>query len=53
MWANAGDQWVPTPIWLPQIPMSIGAILLAVALWDYLSRLLVNRKTAIVGEAVE
>ncbi len=53
LWAETGDEWVFTPLWLPQLPMSIGTILLAVALWDYLSRLLVNRETAIVREAVE
>lgn len=52
LWAASGDDWVFTPLWLPQIPMSIGTVLLAVALWDYLSRLLVNRETAIVKEAV-
>jgi len=53
LWAASGDEWVFTPLWLPQIPMSIGTVLLAVALWDYLSRLLVTRQTAIVKEAVE
>jgi hypothetical protein len=33
--------------------MSIGAILLAVCVWDYLTRLLIERETAIVGESVE
>ncbi|MEM7056033.1 MAG: TRAP transporter small permease [Pseudomonadota bacterium] len=28
------------PLWQPQIPMSIGAVLLAVALWDHLYRIL-------------
>ncbi|MEM9129461.1 MAG: TRAP transporter small permease, partial [Pseudomonadota bacterium] len=49
----SGDEWVFTPLWLPQIPMSIGTVLLAVALWDYLSRLLVTRQTPIVKEGVE
>jgi len=53
LWAETGGEWVFTPLWLPQLPMSIGAILLAIALWDYLSRLLVTRKTAIIREAVE
>lgn len=53
LWANTGSDWVFTPLWLPQIPMSIGAILLAIALWDYLTRLLVTGQTAIVREAVE
>ena len=53
IWANTGSEWVYTPIWLPQLPMSIGTILLAVALWDALTRLLVTGETSIVGEAVE
>ena len=53
LWAASGSEWVFTPLWLPQLPMSIGTILLSIALWDYLSRLLVTRKTAIVKEGVE
>ncbi|MCP5037891.1 MAG: TRAP transporter small permease [Rhodobacteraceae bacterium] len=53
IWAKTGSEWVYTPMWLPQLPMSIGAVLLAVALWDNLTRLLVNRESSIVGEAVE
>ncbi len=53
MWAATGPEWVYTPVWLPQIPMSIGSTLLAIALWDMLTRLLVNGKTSIVGESVE
>ncbi len=53
IWAETGSDWVYTPVWLPQIPMSIGTVLLAVALWDALTRLLVRRVSAIVGEAVE
>lgn len=52
LWAASGDEWVFTPLWLPQIPMSIGTVLFAVALWDYLSRLLVTRQSAIVSEGV-
>jgi hypothetical protein len=40
-------------MWLPQLPMSFGAILLAVALWDHFFRLLIDRETSIIGEAVE
>ena len=42
-----------TPVWLPQLAMSVGTILLAVAIWDYLYRLLIFRETQIVREAVE
>lgn len=53
MWAETGSDWVYTPVWLPQLPMSIGTVLLAIALWDHLTRLLVFRKSSIEGEAVE
>lgn len=42
-----------TPVWIPQLAMSIGTILLALALWDTLIRLLVTGKNPIVSEAVE
>jgi TRAP-type C4-dicarboxylate transport system permease small subunit len=53
LWASTGSDWVFTPVWLPQLPMSLGTTLLAIALWDHLSRLLVDRETSIKGEAVE
>lgn len=53
MWAKTGSEWVYTPIWLPQLPMSIGTVLLAVAIWDYLTRLLAFRETQIHGEILE
>ncbi len=53
LWARSGDGWVHTPLWLPQIPMCVGSVLLAVALWDHLSRLLVTGESMIVKEAVE
>lgn len=53
MWAETGSEWVYTPVWLPQIPMSIGTVLLAIALWDNLTRLLVNHESSIKRETVE
>lgn len=53
LWANTGDDWVFTPIWLPQLPMSVGTVLLAVALWDNLTRLAVTKERPIVSEVVE
>jgi TRAP-type C4-dicarboxylate transport system permease small subunit len=44
---------VYTPIWIPQVAMSIGTILLAIALWDTLYRMLVTGVNPIVSEAVE
>lgn len=42
-----------TPVWIPQLAMSIGTILLAIALWDTLTRLLVTGTNPIVSESVE
>jgi len=53
MWEAAGSEWVYTPMWLPQIPMSIGAVLLAVALWDNLYRLLITYENPIRSEKVD
>ncbi|NKX39852.1 TRAP transporter small permease, partial [Rhodobacteraceae bacterium R_SAG5] len=53
LWAESGSGWVYTPVWLPQLPMSIGTVLLAIALWDYLSRMLVTGAPQIKGEALE
>jgi hypothetical protein len=53
MWAESGTEWVYTPIWLPQLSMSIGSVLLAIALWDNLTRLVVTRESAIKVETVE
>lgn len=53
LWAGVGDAWVFTPIWLPQLPMSIGTVLLAIALWDNLTRLVITGERPIVSEAVE
>lgn len=53
LWADSGSDWVYTPIWLPQIPMSIGTVLLAVAVWDHLTRLLATREAQIQQEGVE
>ncbi|TNJ44435.1 TRAP transporter small permease [Phaeobacter sp. B1627] len=53
LWASSGSGWVYTPVWLPQLPMSIGTVLLAIALWDYLSRMLVTGSPQIRGEVLE
>jgi TRAP-type C4-dicarboxylate transport system permease small subunit len=52
-WAKTSGKMVFTPVWLPQLAMSFGTILLAVALWDYLYRLLILGQTQIVREEVE
>ena len=53
IWEKTNDDWIYTPVWVPQLPMSFGTVLLAIALWDYLIRLLVTDETAIKGETVE
>lgn len=53
LWAESGDGWVYTPVWLPQLPMSIGTVLLAIALWDHLTRLLTFRASQIEQEVLE
>lgn len=52
-WAERGSAWVYTPLWLPQLSMSIGSVLLAVCLWDLLSRTLIEGENPIRGEGVE
>lgn len=51
--ANASSELVYTPVWVPQLAMSAGAILLAIALWDTLYRTIITGKNPIVSEAVE
>lgn len=53
LWNNASSELVFTPVWLPQISMSIGATLLAIALWDNLIRFIVTGESNIKGETVE
>jgi TRAP-type C4-dicarboxylate transport system permease small subunit len=38
-----------TPIWIPQIVMSIGTVLLAIAIWDHLLRILFSDHTGVAG----
>lgn len=52
LWANTSSKLIFTPVWVPQIPMSIGTILLAITLWDHLIRLLVTSETAIKAEVL-
>lgn len=53
LWAKSGDEMVFTPVWLPQLAMSIGTVLLALAIWDHLYRLLIERQSQIKAEAIE
>lgn len=51
--AAGSDTLVYTPVWIPQLAMSIGTVLLAIALWDTLYRMLVTGQNPIVSESVE
>ena len=51
--AESSEALVYTPVWIPQLSMSIGTVLLAIALWDTLFRMLVTGVNPIVSEAVE
>ena len=51
--ASGSSTLVYTPVWIPQLAMSIGTILLAIALWDTLYRMLVTGVNPIVSESVE
>ena len=53
VWSASGSDWIFTPIWLPQIPMSIGTILLAICLWDHLLRLLIKGKSSIQRDIIK
>jgi TRAP-type C4-dicarboxylate transport system permease small subunit len=41
-----------TPLWIPQMGMTIGAVLLAICFWDNLLRLIVLKKHAIESEII-
>ena len=41
-----------TPLWIPQIAMCVGAVLLAICFWDNFVRLLIDREHAIKTETV-
>lgn len=53
LWAASEPGWVHTPIWIPQLAMSAGTILLAVCLWDLLTRTLATGENPVKAEAVE
>jgi TRAP-type C4-dicarboxylate transport system permease small subunit len=42
-----------TPLWIPQLSMSIGSILLAIAFWDHLLRMLAGREHGIRADIVD
>lgn len=42
-----------TPLWIPQLGMAVGAVLLAICFWDNLVRLLVLKQHAIESDTVD
>ena len=50
---RSGEAWIYTPVWVPQLVMSVGTILLAICLWDHLIRLLVTGQSAVKAEKIE
>ena len=42
-----------TPLWIPQVPMALGAVLLAVCFWDNLVTLVRHRRSNVVETALE
>ncbi len=42
-----------TPIWIPQLSMSIGSVLLAICFWDNLARLIFTGQHAIRSTAID
>lgn len=51
--SERSSELVYTPVWIPQLSMAIGTILLAIALWDTLYRLLVTGVNPIVAESLK
>ncbi|EPX79492.1 TRAP transporter small permease [Salipiger mucosus] len=52
-WDELSQGLDATPIWIPQISMSIGTVLLAVAFWDHLVRLIVTGSHGITADLVD
>ena len=52
-WNEVSQGLDKTPIWIPQLSMAIGAVLLAVAFWDHLIRLVATGQHGITAELVD
>ncbi|NCW09522.1 MAG: TRAP transporter small permease [Gammaproteobacteria bacterium] len=50
---KATGEMIYTPMWVPQLTMSIGTILLAICLWDHLIRLVATKTSQIRQEVLE
>jgi len=47
-WNDISQGQDMTPLWIPQIAMSIGTVLLAIALWDHLVRILFSEHMGVI-----
>lgn len=52
-WNELSQGLDATPMWIPQLSMSIGAVLLAIAFWDNLVRLIFTGSHGIITELVD
>lgn len=52
-WNDISQGQDATPLWIPQIAMCIGTVLLAIAMWDNFFRLLLEGRSNIEAETVE
>lgn len=52
-WNEISQGLDKTPIWIPQISMSVGAILLAIAFWDHLAQLVFRGQHGIKTDLVD
>jgi len=50
---KATGEMIYTPMWVPQLTMSVGTILLAICLWDHLIRLVATKTSQIKQEVIE
>jgi TRAP-type C4-dicarboxylate transport system permease small subunit len=52
-WNEISQGLDKTPIWIPQISMAIGAVLLAISFWDHLVRLIFTGQHGIEADLVD
>ena len=52
-WNEISQGLDKTPIWIPQISMAVGAIVLAIAFWDNLIRLIMTGSHGMTADKVE
>ena len=52
-WKDISQGLDKTPIWIPQLSMAIGTVLLAIAFWDHLARLIFTGNHGITTDTVE